>query len=136
MEAIIMIGRIIFSLMFIASGVGHLAQTADSAAYAESKGLSNATLMVQVSGVALLLGGLGVITGFWIDLALLGLAALLLIMAVTMHAFWKLDGPEQQNEMAMFMKNLTLAGACIVMFGFFAYGWDATTIVGPALDLR
>ena len=136
MEAIIMIGRIIFSLMFIASGVGHLTQTEGSAAYAEAKGLSNATLMVQISGVALLLGGLGVITGFWIDLALLGLAVLVLIMGVTMHAFWKLEGQEQQAEMAMFMKNLTIAGACLVMFGFFAYGWDATTIVGPALDLR
>lgn len=136
MEAIIMIGRIVFSLMFIASGVGHLTQTADSAGYAESKGLSNPTLMVQISGVAWLLGGLAVITGFWIDLALLGLAALLLITGVMMHAFWKVEGQEQQTEMAMFMKNLTLAGACIVMFGFFAYGWDATTIVGPALDLR
>lgn len=28
-------------------------------------------------------------------------------------------------QMPLFMKNLCIAGACITLFGFFAYGWDA-----------
>ncbi len=136
MEAIIFIGRLLFAMIFLGSGVGHLMQTEATAAVAEKRGLPNPTLMAQVSGVLLFLGGVAIVTGFWIDLALLGLAAMVLIMAFTIHPFWKFEGEEQMGEMPMFMKNICIAGACIALFGFFAYGWDATTIVGPALDLN
>lgn len=136
MEAIIFIGRILFSAIFVGSGIGHLAQTDQTAATAEAAGLPNARVMAQASGVAFLLGGIGVISGFWIDLAFLGIAVVVLAAAFTVHPFWKMEGEAQMMHMPHFMKNVSIAGACLMGFGFFAYGWDATTIVGPALDLR
>jgi hypothetical protein len=38
--------------------------------------------------------------------------------------------------MAMFMKNLAMAGGAFALFGFFAYGYDALQVVGPALSLE
>ena len=58
MEAIIFIGRLLFSAIFVGSGIGHLAQTDQTAATAEAAGLPNPRVMAQVSGVAFLLGGI------------------------------------------------------------------------------
>ncbi|MEM7286976.1 MAG: DoxX family protein [Actinomycetota bacterium] len=135
METIIFIGRIAFSLMFIGSGVGHLAQTADTAKVAEARGLPNATLMAQISGVCLLAGGVAVILGIWIDLALLLISILVLIIAFLIHPFWKDSGDKQITEMSMFMKNLTIAGAAFVMFGFFGAGWNDLMITDPVFEL-
>ena len=114
MDIVFLIGRILFALIFVGSGIGHLTDES-SAQYAEAKGLPSPKLMAQISGVAMLAGGVGIILGIWMDLALLGMAALVLIMGFMMHAFWK-EGPEtRQMEMAMFMKNLSIAGGALAM---------------------
>ncbi len=121
-DTVMMLGRIIFSALFIGSGIGHLADTEGSTAYAESKGLGeNSQLLVQISGACLALGGVATLFGVWVDLATLLLAVLVLILAFRMHAFWnESDEAAKQLEMSMFMKNLAIAGGAIVLSG--AYG--------------
>jgi putative oxidoreductase len=115
-DAVFLIGRILFSLVFVGSGIGHLTQTAGSAQYATHKKVPNATLMVQLSGVLMLAGGLAVIFGVLGDLAALGLAVLCLIMAFMMHRFWEETDPQtKQGEMASFMKNISMAGAGLIL---------------------
>jgi putative oxidoreductase len=115
-DTVLMIGRILFSLVFIGSGVGHLTQTEGSTQYATFKKVPNAKLMVQLSGVLMLLGGLAVILGIWADLAGLGLALICLIMAFMMHRFWEETDPQtKQGEMASFMKNVSMAGAGLII---------------------
>jgi putative oxidoreductase len=122
-DAAFLIGRILFSLVFVGSGVGHLTQTAGSAEYASYKKVPNAKLMVQLSGVFMLLGGAAVILGVWMDLAGLLLAILVLIMGLMMHRFWEESDPQtKQSEMAMFMKNVSIAGAGLIIA---AIGWGA-----------
>lgn len=132
-ENLLLIGRIIFSIMFMGSGIGHLMDTEGSTAYAEGRGITNAKTMVQVSGVALLAGGLGTLLGIWTDLAFLGIAVLVLIIAFMAHAFWKESDPmEQQMQMSHFMKNLTIAGAALM--GLAIYGnsaFEMKQLVGP-----
>ncbi|MEM9468121.1 MAG: DoxX family protein [Actinomycetota bacterium] len=121
-DTVMMLGRIIFSVMFIGSGVGHLMDTEGSTAYAAGKGLGdNSKLLVQISGACLALGGVATLLGIWVDLALLLLAILVLIIGFVMHPFWKeTDDMAKQMEMSMFMKNLTIAGGAIM--GSAAYG--------------
>jgi putative oxidoreductase len=115
-DFVFLIGRILFSLVFVGSGVGHLMQPDGSAEYATFKKVPNAKLMVQVSGILMLVGGLAVILGIFGDLAALGLAVLVLIMAFMMHRFWEETDPQtKQVEMAMFMKNISMAGAGLVL---------------------
>ncbi len=124
MEIIFLIARILFVVLILGSAFGHLTQTAGMAGYAESKGVANAKLMVQISGVALALGGLAVLLGIFADAASLGLAILLLIMAVMMHPYWKeTDAMAKQGEMVHFNKNLALAGGALAMYVIF-YGAD------------
>ncbi len=135
MDLIVMIGRVLFSLIFIGSGIGHLLQADVTAQTAATRGVPAPKLAAQLSGALFLAGGLGVILGIWTDLALAGLALLVLIIAFVMHPFWGDEGERQQVEMAMFMKNLSIAGGAIALFGFVAYGYDGWQLIGPALDL-
>lgn len=130
MSVVILIGRILFAAIFVASGAaGHLAQTEATAGYARSRGVPNAKLLTQLSGVAILAGGLGVAFGVWADLAALGLVAYSLITAFWVHHFWtETDPMTQQVEMSMFTKNLSIAGGGLILFGFI-------TAAGPALGL-
>jgi len=115
-EEVLLLGRILFSLVFLGSGMGHLMQTEGSAQYAAYKKVPSPKLAVQASGVAMLLGGIAVILGIWMDLAGLLLAVLLLAMAFMMHRFWEeTDGQTKQVEMAHFMKNVSIAGGALVL---------------------
>lgn len=138
MDVIVLIGRILFVAVFLASGAAHLTQTRDMEGYVSSKGLGNEALLVQASGVQMLVGGLMVLFGIWMDLGFLILAAFLIPAALLFHAFWKVADPQEMNvERAQFMKNLALVGACLALFALVAHaGADlGLTITGPLFDL-
>ncbi|MFL6129261.1 MAG: DoxX family protein [Mycobacteriales bacterium] len=139
MDLLVLIGRILFSALFLGSAVGHLTQSKAMAGYASSKRIPSPAAAVVGSGVLILLGGLSVLLGVWPDLGALLLIAFLVPTALLMHRFWTERDPMlRQNDQAHFMKNLALAGAALVMFAFFAYaGHDlGLTLTGPLLDLR
>lgn len=131
MDALFVIGRILFSLLFIASGVlGHLASYQQSRGYAQSKGIPAAGPAVLVSGVVIIAGGLGIVLGLWADLSALGIAVFLFLTAFFMHQFWReTDAMARLNEMTQFQKDLALLGAALVIFAVNAYGGE----FGPAL---
>ena len=138
MDLIVLIGRILFVAIFLASGVAHLTQARDMEGYVVSKGLPQAALLIQVSGVQMLVGGLMVLLGVWMDLGFLILAAFLIPAAVLFHAFWNVSDPELANvERAHFMKNVALVGACLALFALVAHvGSDlGLTITGPLFEL-
>jgi len=93
---------------------------------------------VLLGGVLLLLGGLSVLFGVWPDLGALLLVAFLLPTAFLMHGFWKeSDAQTRQMEMVQFFKDLSLAGAALMLFGLFAHLGDdlGLVIAGPLFDL-
>ena len=138
MDVLVLVGRILFSAVFLNSAVGHLTKSEMMAGFTKSKGVPAARTAVIVSGVLLLLGGLSVLLGVWPDLGALLLVAFLLPTAVLMHAFWKEADPmARQGDMIHFMKDVGLAGAALMLFALFAYVGDdlGLTITGPLFDL-
>jgi uncharacterized membrane protein YphA (DoxX/SURF4 family) len=138
MSFVVLVGRILFALVFIGSGInGHLMQADATAGYGASRGLKSSRLMVQISGVLIAAGGVGVALGIWADLAALGLAAYSLVAAFMIHHFWTDEGDAQVMEMTNFMKNLALAGAGLVIFAAIGVFGEALgfTITGPLFDL-
>ena len=121
MDFVFLLGRILFALLFIGSGVGHLTDQESSTQYAASKNVPQPQNAVILSGVVMLVGGLSVVLGLFGDIGSLALAVTVLVMAFMMHRFWEeTDAQAKQTEMAMFMKNLALAGGALVLFSFFA----------------
>ena len=121
MDVVLIIARILFSFMFVMSGVNHLTQPDAMVGYATFKKVPMPKQSVLLSGVLLLLGGLSVILGVWADLGALVLVVLLVIMAVKMHDFWTQTDPHaKQVEMVGFMKNIGLAGGALFIFAIAA----------------
>lgn len=117
MDAVFLAGRILFVLIFVFSGLmGHLGQAKQLAEYARAQHAPAPELMVPLSGLAILAGGLMVALGVWADLGALILAAFTFSVAFFMHAFWREPEEQRENQMAHFMKNMAMAGGALVIF--------------------
>jgi putative oxidoreductase len=139
MDIVVLVGRILFSLVFLTSSVGHLTQTDQMAGHATAKGVPAARLAVLGSGVLILVGGLMVLLGLWGDLGALFLVAFLVPTALIIHGFWRETDPTAKfMEQIHFFKDTGLAGAALLVFALFAYaGSDlGLTLTGPLFDLR
>lgn len=139
MDVLVLIGRILFTILFLSSAFGHLTQSAAMAQYTAARGVPAARLAVLGSGVLILIGGLMVLLGIWHDLGALLLVIFLVPTAVLMHGFWKETDPQtRQLEMISFLKDLALAGAALALFALFAHvGSDlGLTITDPLFDIN
>ena len=118
MDVVFLVGRVLFALIFVASGfMAHLAQAREMAEYARSQGAPAPGLMVPLSGVVIIVGGLSVALGIYADLGALLLAGFAFSVGFFMHAFWREQDPQmQQNQMAHFLKNMALVGGALVLF--------------------
>jgi len=137
-DVLVLIGRVVFALLFLGSGFGHLAQRQMMAGYAAGKGVPAANLMVPLTGLQLLVGALMVALGIWPDVGALLLVAFLAPTAFVMHGFWaETDPGAKAMEQTQFLKDLALAGAALVMFAVFAYLGDelGLVLVGPLFTL-
>lgn len=133
MDVIALIARILFTAIFIGAGIGHLTATQAMSGYAASKKLPRPTLMVQVSGVYVLLASAMLILGIWPDLAALALVPFLLVTAFVFHDFWsQTDAEAKQNEQLQFLKDLSLAGGALALFVLYASDpHPGLSLVGP-----
>jgi uncharacterized membrane protein YphA (DoxX/SURF4 family) len=82
----------------------------------------------------ILLGGIYILLGFYADLGALLIAAFLIPAAFLFHTFWKeTDATTKQNETIAFFKDLSLAGAALIIFALLRGGADFGNNVGTLL---
>ena len=125
MDVVLVIGRVLFALLFINSGIAHLTKLEAMTGYAKYKKVPAAKLGVIVSGLMILIGGLYIALGIYADLGALLIALFLIPTSFLMHAFWKeTDATAKQNESIGFFKNLAMAGAALIIFALVATGTD------------
>ena len=102
------LGRVLLSLIFIVSGVGKISAYAGTQAYMESAGLPGFLLPAVIA--LEVLGGLAILVGWKTRVTAFLLAGFTLLAAVLFHA----DFGDQMQSI-MFMKNLALAGAFLLL---------------------
>ena len=130
MDILLVIGRVLFALIFINSGIAHLTKLQAMTGYAQFKKVPAAKLSVIVTGLMLIVGGLYVALGVYADLGALLLAIFLIASAFMMHNFWTIqDEQAKQSETINFFKNLALAGAALIIFVMVGTGAD----FGPSI---
>ena len=137
MNTVLIIGRVLFALIFLASGANHLTKLEAMTGYATYKKVPAAKLAVVVSGLMILVGGLYIAFGVYADLGALLIALFLIPTAFLMHAFWKeSDATAKQNEQIAFMKDISMAGAALIIFALVGSGADfGPSITGAFFDL-
>ncbi|WP_280235277.1 DoxX family protein [Nocardia cyriacigeorgica] len=137
MDVVVLIGRVLFVVLFFGSALGHFTQTEAMTGYAQSRGVPAPKAGVLASGALMVLGGVSVLLGVWADLGALLLFIMLVPTALLMHQFWVETDPQtKQMEMIQFNKDLSLAGASLMLFAFFAHTEDlGLTITGPLFSM-
>ena len=116
---VLLIGRIVFSFFFIYSGFNHLTKLSMYAQYAGASGVPAPTVLTAVAGVMLLAGGLSILLGVQARWGALLIAAFLIPAAFMVHKFWGIADPMMAaNQAAQFWKNISLTGACLMVYGF------------------
>jgi uncharacterized membrane protein YphA (DoxX/SURF4 family) len=137
MDIGLVIARVLFALIFISSGISHLTKLEAMTGYAQYKKVPAAKFSVLLSGLMILIGGLYIAFGVYADLGALLLALFLIPTAFLMHAFWKETDPTaKQNETISFFKDLSLAGAALIIFALVATGTDfGPSITGAFFNL-
>jgi len=84
--------------------------------YAQSKGVPMASTAVWLTGLMVLLGGLGVLLGVYVQFSLVLLAVFLIGGSFEMHQYWKIaDQTAKMGEQINFTKNMALLGAVLML---------------------
>src|SRR5580698_6726591 len=99
MKALVLLGRILFSLIFLFSGFAHF--SGKTIAYGASAGILMASFLVPLSGVIAIIGALCIILGFNAKLGALLILIFLIPITFKMHQFWNITDPMMmQMQMA------------------------------------
>jgi putative oxidoreductase len=111
------LGRILFALIFITAVPRHF--THEGIQHAADLGVPLASLLVPLSGLMALVGGLSVAAGYKARVGALLLVGFLVPVTLMMHAYWKLHDPVQIHvQQAMFAKNVSMLGAALLLTQF------------------
>ena len=117
MKYIVLVGRILFSIIFINSGLHHFSKAAVD--YANSQNVPMADVLVPFSGILAVLGGLSIVLGYKARIGAWLLIVFLIPVTIMMHGFWHFNDPaEQQVQMTMFLKNTSMLGAAFLIAWF------------------
>lgn len=111
------VGRVLFAAIFVMSAVGHF--SSQTIEYAAQHGVPLASVMVPLSGLMALAGGLSVALGYHAKIGAALLVAFLLPVTLMMHNFWAIPDPAMaQVDRIMFMKNLSMLGGALLLVYF------------------
>lgn len=117
MGYLVLLGRFLFSAMFIMSSFKHF--DGSLVPYAAGAGVPAAPLLVPVSGALILAGGVGVLIGFRARLSAWLIVLFLAPVTLAMHRFWGLpDAQAAMQQQIHFMKNLSLLGGALLIAAF------------------
>lgn len=136
MDWLLLLGRILFALLFVNSGFAfHLRQRAMAIGYAKSMGAPAPEVTVVLTGVQIVVAGLMIVLGLWVDLAALLVIAFLVPTNYWMHPFWKMDDPAQKvlNQTHFFKNTALIGGALILFYLYQQFGSEIGLSIDPAL---
>jgi len=113
----VLAGRILFSLLFIMAGLGHF--SSQEIAFAAAQGVPLASVVVPLSGILAIVGGLSIALGYKAKWGAALIVLFLIPVTLMMHNFWAAKDPlVAQDQMAHFMKNVSLLGSALFIFYF------------------
>ncbi len=117
MKYLVLLGRILFSAIFIEAGPGHFSR--ETIAFAAGHGVPLANIAVPLSGAMAIAGGLSVLFGYRARVGAWLLVLFLVPVTLMMHNFWAVADPMgARMQQIMFMKNLSMLGGALLITHF------------------
>ena len=119
MKYVPFIGRIFYSIIFIAFGLSHIFKLGEMSQYTASMGVPLPTVATLVTGLMILAGGLSILLGYKVKIGAILLIVFLIPTSFIANAFWTIqDAMQAQMHLAMFMKNIAMTGGALIFFYF------------------
>jgi len=116
MDYLFVLGRILLGGYFIQSAYNHFKNLSSLAGYAQSKGVPMPKQAIMVTGIMLFFGGLGILLGVYVQIAILLISLFLLGTIIKIHRYWEIADPmARMNDHINFYKNLGLLGAVLML---------------------
>ena len=124
--AVVVLGRFFFALIFLVAAPNHF--TRQTIAFSASQGVPWASIAVPLSGVLAIAGGLSILLGYRARLGAWLIVLFLIPVTLMLHKFWSVQDPMMaQIQMILFMKNVSMLGAALLLsqFGAGPFSLDA-----------
>src|SRR6202035_1877868 len=124
--SVVVFGRMLFAVIFVMAGANHFNK--QTIGYAASQGVPLASIAVPLSGVMAIAGGLSILLGYRAKLGAWLIVLFLIPVTLMMHKFWAVQDPMMaQVQMILFMKNVAMLGAALLItqFGAGPFSLDA-----------
>jgi putative oxidoreductase len=120
---VVLLGRFLFSLVFLLSSIDHF--DGHDLAYATAAHVPLAKIAVPIAGVMILVGGLSIVFGYKAKLGALLIIIFLIPVTPMMHNFWAVTDPRMHEvHQVNFLKNLAMLGAAFLITQFGAGPWS------------
>lgn len=111
------VGRALYAAIFLFAALSHFSEpTID---YAAGQGVPLPWLLVPLSGVIALAGGVSVLLGYRARFGAALLVLFLVPVTLALHNFWAFQDPAAaQLQQAMFLKNVSMLGGALLIAYF------------------
>ena len=116
----LLVGRVLMSVIFLGAGISKITGFAGSMQYMGSRpafaGLESALpVLLSLAIFAEVGGGLSLLLGWMTRLGALGLVLFLVPTTFIFHNFWTYPPEAQTMQQVMFLKNIAITGALLVL---------------------
>ena len=110
------LGHLLLSSIFISGGWAAFSQPGGRPTKVAAAGIPEPELAVEFNGAIMMIGGTLLGLGIAPKVAATILIGSMVPTTIVGHAFWKEEtGPERQNHLTQFLKNLGLIGGLLVV---------------------
>ncbi len=117
MKYSVLLGRILYSAIFIMANLFHFSSQAIE--HAASEGVPMAQVLVPLSGIIGLAGGFSILLGYKAKWGGWLLVIFLVPVTIMMHKFWGIADPQAaMMQQVMFMKNVSMMGGALLIAYF------------------
>jgi putative oxidoreductase len=113
-----LLGRILIAQIFLMSGFSKIGGFAGTAGYMASKGLPMVDVLLAITILIELGGGLMILAGFKARFGAMALFLWMIPVTLLFHNFWAVPADQQQIQVIMFMKNLAIMGGMLYIMAF------------------
>ncbi|HTD06702.1 DoxX family protein [Undibacterium sp.] len=108
--------RALIGALFFISGLGKVFAFSYVAGWMASSGVPLASVLLAITIIIEVGGGLMLITGLQARWSALAIALFTIPVTIVFHAFWSADAANFQNQLTQFLKNLAIFGGLILVF--------------------
>lgn len=118
MKSTLALGRLSLGLIFLISGISKILNYDATLQLMVDQGVRGASLLLPLATGMEILGAIGLILGYRIQLASLLLAAYLVPVTLIFHRFWALTGDARQIQTIQFLKNVSIIGGLVLTYAY------------------